>query len=138
MGLKSYLTYRKRRVNAHGIHSPFVFEFYNEVIKKANAVDDCHLKTLRNELLQDNSEIHIVDLGAGSKKNSANIRKVSEIAKVSGIKPKYGKLLKRIVEHYKLENALELGTSLGLGTAYMASNPSIKKAVNNQMFMAIA
>lgn len=30
--IKSYVTYRSRAVNAHGLHSPFLFDFYNEVI----------------------------------------------------------------------------------------------------------
>ena len=30
--IKSYVTYRRRAVNAHGLHSPFLFDFYNEVI----------------------------------------------------------------------------------------------------------
>tara|TARA_B110000438_G_scaffold298580_1_gene347077 strand:+ start:23 stop:643 length:621 start_codon:yes stop_codon:yes gene_type:complete len=30
--IKSYLSYRWSAVNAHGLHSPFLFDFYNEVI----------------------------------------------------------------------------------------------------------
>jgi len=30
--IKTYLNYRSRAVNAHGLHSPFLFDFYNEVI----------------------------------------------------------------------------------------------------------
>ena len=30
--IKTYLNYHSRAVNAHGLHSPFLFEFYNEVI----------------------------------------------------------------------------------------------------------
>lgn len=30
--IKSYLIYQRLAVNAHGLHSPFVFDFYNEVI----------------------------------------------------------------------------------------------------------
>ena len=30
--IKSYVTYRRRAVSAHGLHSPFLFDFYNEVI----------------------------------------------------------------------------------------------------------
>tara|TARA_B110000977_G_C11066963_1_gene488139 strand:+ start:1691 stop:2311 length:621 start_codon:yes stop_codon:yes gene_type:complete len=29
---QAYLRYRKRALNAHGLHSPFLFDFYNEVI----------------------------------------------------------------------------------------------------------
>jgi len=30
--IKTYLNYRIKAVNAHGLHSPFLFDFYNEVI----------------------------------------------------------------------------------------------------------
>lgn len=30
--IKTYLNYHLRAVNAHGLHSPFLFEFYNDVI----------------------------------------------------------------------------------------------------------
>ena len=30
--IKTYLIYRYKAVNAHGLHSPFLFDFYNEVI----------------------------------------------------------------------------------------------------------
>tara|TARA_B110000977_G_C11029989_1_gene474840 strand:- start:179 stop:799 length:621 start_codon:yes stop_codon:yes gene_type:complete len=30
--IKTYLIYRYNAVNAHGLHSPFLFDFYNEVI----------------------------------------------------------------------------------------------------------
>ncbi|GIR12775.1 MAG: hypothetical protein CM15mP23_13500 [Cryomorphaceae bacterium] len=30
--LRSYFNYRLKAVNAHGLHSPFLFDFYNEVI----------------------------------------------------------------------------------------------------------
>jgi hypothetical protein len=30
--IKSYVTYRRHALSAHGLHSPFLFDFYNEVI----------------------------------------------------------------------------------------------------------
>lgn len=30
--MAAYIRYRKQAVNAHGLHSPFLFDFYNEVI----------------------------------------------------------------------------------------------------------
>ena len=30
--IKTYLNYHLRAVNDHGLHSPFLFDFYNEVI----------------------------------------------------------------------------------------------------------
>lgn len=117
--IKAYFKYRRKAVGPHKIHSPFVFEFYNEVIRKVKEVDDRAIHKLRKQLLKDNREIEITDLGVGSRTNAGNIRKISQMAKTSAVNRKYGKLLKRIAEHYQLKSCLELGTSLGLGSCYL-------------------
>lgn len=117
------------RVNAHGIHSPFVFEFYNQVLHQAKNVDDGKIELLRKELLQSNQFVDVVDFGAGSKKHSAKKRKISDLAKIAGVNRKFGKLLTKIVDYYKIENAIELGTSVGLGTSYLANSKPIKKII---------
>ena len=55
--------------NAHGIHSPFVFDFYNNVFK-TNKIESYYseIESIRKELTKDNSEISRLDLGAGKKK----------------------------------------------------------------------
>ncbi len=50
-----------------------------------------------------------------------NLRKVKNIAKYSAISEKFGEMLFRIIEHFKPETVLELGTSLGIGTLYLAT-----------------
>ena len=112
--VKAFWKYRKQAVNEHGIHSPFVFEFYNEVVKKIKDVDDHKIQQLRKSLSKDRREIEITDLGVGSKKSNNPKKRISEMARMAPVSAKYGKLLQRIVEHYKIENSLELGTSLGL------------------------
>jgi len=115
------------RVDAHGIHSPFVYEFYNEVIMKAQFVDDAKIQKLRQQLKNDNSILKVEDFGAGSKTKIGSNRKISSIVKSAAVNRKFGKLLARLIEFYKLENAIELGTSLGIGTSYIASQQAIKK-----------
>ncbi|HEX7413576.1 MAG TPA: class I SAM-dependent methyltransferase [Bacteroidia bacterium] len=109
-----------RAKNEHSIHSPFVFKLYSEVIDDKNnyyAFDE--LDKIRTQLLHNQQTIEVVDLGAGSKKMS-NIRKVRDIAKYSVIKKKYGELLFRLINYFKPETVLELGTSLGLSSLYIA------------------
>lgn len=129
MRLKSYLTYRKQRVNAYGIHSPFVFEFYTEVLSKFNEIKDTSIQELKSKLRKDNSKLEITDLGAGSKKLNRKTRTVAEIARTSAISPKFGKLLTSILDFYNVETCLELGTSLGIGTAYLSLGKQVKKIV---------
>lgn len=118
--LKAFLKYRTKAVNAHGIHSPFVFEFYNEVIKKAKLGKESQIEQLRGRLLKDKTQIEIEDFGAGSRKNQSNKRSISELTKNAAVSKKYGALLNRIVDFYGIENCLEMGTSMGVGCAYLA------------------
>src|SRR5690606_5076107 len=59
------------------------------------------------------------DLGAGSKKMSRE-RKIKDMALWSGSGNKYGKVLYKIANFYKPNKILELGTSLGIGSLYLA------------------
>ena len=47
-------------------------------------------------------------------------RKISDIARISTTPEKYSKLYSRIVRHYNCQQILELGTSLGINTLYLA------------------
>lgn len=122
--LFKYLKYLLSAKTAHGIHSPFVFDLYNEVInKKGNYYSFDKIELLRTKLLISNKEIDVTDLGTGK----SGKRTISEIAERSLKNKKYAWLLFRIVNHFKPNTILELGTSLGISTAYLASsNPNAK------------
>ena len=109
----------------HGVHSPFVYEFINQVLND-NRQFHCFnsIERLRDELRSDQTEINVPDFGAGSRLSAGKKRKVSSIA-VSSLKPKkYAQLLFRLVHFYKPQTIVELGTSLGVSTAYLScANP---------------
>jgi hypothetical protein len=81
--ITSYFKYLLRSGNEHAIHSPFLFDLYTKVIKvkNDNHPDYNDLKLLRKALLSSNEEIEILDLGAGSRVNKSNLRKIKTIAK---------------------------------------------------------
>ncbi len=118
-----YIVYKltAKRKSGHGIHSPFVFDLLTNIIKDTTpfyAFDD--IDKLRDKLLSSDKKILIKDYGAGSKYNTSNIRKVKDIVRHSAINKKYGELLFRLVNYFKPQTLLELGTSLGLGSLYLA------------------
>jgi len=117
-----YLIYRFQSVDEHGVHSPFVFDLLlNVIYNKVKFYNYLKIEELRLKLLVSNQEVSITDMGAGSVKGLKKSRKVKEIAQNSAKSAKYAQLLFRIVNHFQPKTILELGTSLGISTSYLAS-----------------
>ena len=117
-----YAQYFSRSLRLHGIHSPFVFNLQHTVIfHKGTFGAYLLIEDLRRELLQDDRTITIKDFGAGSRTNAGLTRRLKDIARNSAKPPKYAQLLFRLVNHFAPETIFDLGTSLGLTTAYLAS-----------------
>jgi len=122
LSLFRFLKYYARSGNAHSIHSPFVFKFYTEVIRgKAEKKMFADIEQLRHSLLNDKTELSIVDFGAGSKTGkSLNVKTISDVVSGSAMKPSWCRLLARLARSSNPHNILELGTSAGFSTMYMA------------------
>lgn len=118
--LTSYLKFLWSSSNAHGVHSPFVFDlatkcFYEKQPYPEYALLEKHRKTLLNN----DGLITVDDFGAGSKIFKSNTRKISAIARNAGISKDCAALLFRMVRYFGPKTILEIGTSLGLATAAM-------------------
>lgn len=121
---KKYIQYYLTASNSkgHGIHSPFVFDLVTRVFNNDGQYY-CYsaIEQVRAHLIEDNTVLTLEDFGAGSRVSAQKQRAVSFIAK-SSLKPrKFGTLFFRLVNYFQPNNIIELGTSLGITTAYMAS-----------------
>lgn len=127
MGSK-YLWYFLNAKGRHSAHSPFLYQFIEEVLNnKTTQADYQKVESLRKQLLKSDQEISVIDLGAGSRLNSGSTRKVSDITRNVSKSPKFGQLLYRLASHFKPTTILEIGTALGISTAYLAlGNPKAK------------
>lgn len=125
---QKYLRYWFTASNAkgHGTHSPFVYDFIRKVlINKKQYPEYIQVEQLRKRLKKDNRIITIEDFGAGSRIHKTLERSVSNIAKTMAKPAKFGQLFFRMLRHYKSQYILELGTSLGITTSYLAlANPN--------------
>jgi len=89
------------------------------------AVSD--IEKLRQQLLQNNSRIDFEDFGAGSRTIRSSNKTIKSIAG-NQLKPKrIAEIIYNIVAHYSCFRIVELGTSLGITTSYIAkAQKSIK------------
>jgi predicted O-methyltransferase YrrM len=127
---RKYLNYYVRAANSkgHGMHSPFVFEFIEYVLNNRGCYQAPRIiEESRKRLKKDGVVLNIEDLGAGSRVSVSKTRRVRELA-ATAVKPrKFGQLFYRLVKHYQPSTIVELGTSLGVTTSYLAmANPSAR------------
>jgi len=125
-----YLKYRFRAGNAHALHSPFVYDLYTKVIKDSTAYYAFEkVESLRAKMLLTEQKLSVEDFGTGNANGNKRELSVSYIAS-HFVKPKkYGQLLFRLVNYFGPENILEIGTSLGLTTLYLALSGTNKKVI---------
>lgn len=128
----NYLRYLVSASNGkgHGIHSPFVFDFVTEVLNGKTQPDVFRrIESLRRDLRRDDRRVTVEDFGAGSAIDPSTERRVGDIARHAAKPAKYGRLLHQIAHHYGCRRVLEIGTSLGLSTAYLASAEGVEEVI---------
>jgi predicted O-methyltransferase YrrM len=121
----NYLNYKllSRHRNGHGLHSPFVYDLISRVFR--NKTDErvvLNIERIRKNMFSDKRTITVNDLGSGSRSMKTELRKVSDIAKHSPVSCKYGKLLSNMAAGFGGNMIIELGTSLGISSMYMAAS----------------
>ena len=123
-----YLKYFRKAQTKYDVHSPFLFDLITQVFEDKRKYPEYHkVEKLKKELLKNNELITVTDLGAGSTVDKGEKRSVSSIAKNASKSKRIGRLLFRLSRYFQPNNILELGTSLGLSSLYLAfGSPSSK------------
>ena len=103
----------------HRIHSPFAFELVNTVINSPHHFYHfADVEHYRRRLLADRTVVAQTDFGAAG--GALRRRTVAELTSTAAVSRRYGRLLTRLVARFRPRTMVELGTSLGIGTLYMA------------------
>ena len=113
---KYFLNYQWKAKTKYYLHSPFVYQFYLNVLEGTNDAQLTAIENLRKRLGQNNTLISLNDLGT----RPARHVKLSTLESKVAVRPKYGRLLYQLVKYFQPVNILEIGTSIGLSSAYLA------------------
>ncbi|GAA4045494.1 class I SAM-dependent methyltransferase [Hymenobacter glaciei] len=128
--LLAYLRFWLRSGNAHGLHSPFVFGLYTSVVRHTGHYRAyAAIEERRRQLLASPASLSVTDMGAGSHTGAGQQRRVADIARNAAKPRRLAQLLFRLANYLRPATVLELGTSLGLTTAYLAAANSGSRVV---------
>jgi predicted O-methyltransferase YrrM len=104
------------------LHSPFVFDLYNACIKQKQPNPDfIAIEQLRSALKKDQRIIEQVDFGAGALSAPVKQKSVGTFASQHAKPARIAQIMYRLVKHYRYNKIIELGTSLGISSCYLAS-----------------
>lgn len=108
--------FHAKNTKGRNVHEPYIYNILKAIYHKKSdtfaTIEQC-----RYEMKHNNTELNIVDFGTGSTRKQI----VKSIANRALKSAKFGQMMYRILLTSKAEHILELGTSLGITTAYIAS-----------------
>lgn len=102
------------------MHSPFVFDFIQHVLEPHQFYHFEQLHQLRKELATNENKLQIHDLGAGSGVSRKTEKTISRILSSAVSPAVVSEVLFRLVNYYNLRKKIELGTSIGVNSLYLA------------------
>lgn len=114
--VREFLLHTVRLVMRNG-HERFITDF-KKLIHTRNESADSQIRSYFSRFLRDRTLMEFTSPGAGSRRNKTLT--ISEYARRTAVSPAKGNLLYQIAAFYQPELIIELGTSLGLSTMYMA------------------
>lgn len=115
-----YLKYYFSALNKYKVHSPFVFEFLNEILEDDRFYHSFGvIENYRRNLLGNPAKIN----------SNGHTFTINQFTKTKSISTKIGELLFKTVHLYKPNSILSLGTNLGIASLYQAMPNSKAKLV---------
>ncbi len=124
-----YLKYYFSALNKYKVHSPFVFEFLNEVLEDDRFYHSFGvIENYRRNLLGNPAKINV----------DGNNLTINQLTKTKSIPYKIGELLFKTVHLYKPNTILSVGANLGIAGLYQAMPNSKAKLVNLESSIPIA
>jgi predicted O-methyltransferase YrrM len=125
--ISQYIKWFLKAKNRHGVHSPFMYHFNEECLNKIYPLHIFEeIERERSILLKNQNLLTFHDPGAGSRRKGRTkgkvTREIRTIARNSLQKVRHCIFFYSLAKYLEARNILELGTSFGITTAYMAKS----------------
>jgi predicted O-methyltransferase YrrM len=119
--IRAFITYFLAAKTRYQLHSPFVFALAEAIFEDDRSFYAFQeIESYRKQLLDNQQLIEVTDLGAGSKTGATKRRKIADITGSAASSPRDAQVLFRLINFLKPRNIVELGTSMGIATAYFS------------------
>lgn len=128
------------------IHSPQIYSLLSHILDRSRVYYDfAKIENFRKASLENKERVYDVDYGAGSSVISKNNKSVEAVTRSSVSSARQCQILYRLVTYLKPRLTLELGSSVGISTCYLAKaynkgkvislegNPSLSKLAGEKL-----
>lgn len=137
----SYLNYQIKAQTRYKVHSPFVYNLIEKVLRDKSGYEDFRkLNRVHKRYARRTDKIETMDFGsaAGDSEYLVKITTVGKLVKKRTHSRKQLEFLYRIARYFKPENILEFGTAAGLSTLYLGKGSPKSKIVTMEGCMGLA
>ncbi|UBM62851.1 class I SAM-dependent methyltransferase [Candidatus Sulfidibacterium hydrothermale] len=120
--IKSYIGYWFKAKTRYGVHSPFVYDLVEKVLKDRTEYPEYKkIEQYKKNISKSKTVIETVDFGARSdnKPYKETFEKVGDIVRKRSQRKQPAQLLFRLSRYFQPKNILEFGTAAGISTAYI-------------------
>ncbi len=128
------MQHRYSALGAHGLHSPFVYALFTNVIRQKSRSLDRDLEQLRKSLRGRKSRIPYADFKTGDQKEVL----LSYIASTSPSRPRFSAFLQGLCDILGVKVVLETGTSLGINALYLSRAESVEQVITIEGNQSVA
>lgn len=124
--VKSFVRHWLYEVDDHSVHSPYFYDLYTKLIARRHPHDLPAMEDLRRELEHNKTVLQVEDFGSGVNGKKTVSRTIGEIARTSLTPYRQAMFYLDLLYHANAKRVVELGTSLGLTTLYLAQKKDVE------------
>jgi predicted O-methyltransferase YrrM len=120
--LFKYIKYRIRAIDAHSLHSPFLYELYTKVLNSADNEHHAAINALQKSIFRSQEWLTYED----PKTDQLRHEQVGNWAKRVTSSAKFMAFLIRLINHLNVKTVLEAGTAAGVNALSMSRSGASK------------